>query len=71
MSRYVQLYSLGEARKLLAKRGVTLSYRSLRRYIEQGKLHAHHMPNRPQQAGQWLLDEETIDALASSLRGGR
>lgn len=70
MPRNVQLHSLGEARKLLAKRGFRVSYRSLRRWIEQGKLHAHYMPQRPQQAGHWLLDEETIEALAASRRSG-
>ena len=71
MARHVQLHSLGEARKLLAKRGVSVSYRTLRRWIEQGKLHAHYMPNRVQQSGQWLLDEETVEALAATRRGRR
>lgn len=71
MARHVQLHSLGEARKLLAKRGIRVSYRTLRRWIEQGKLHAHHMPHRAQQSGQWLLDTETINALSQSLRRGQ
>jgi predicted site-specific integrase-resolvase len=71
MSRKPQLYSLGEARKLLARRGVAVSYRSLRRWIEQGKLNAHHCPHRPKQAGQWLLDEDTVEALARSRRDNR
>lgn len=70
MARHVQLHSLGEARKLLAKRGVTVSYRTLRRWIDQGRVHAHHMPHRSQQAGQWLLDGETIAALAETMRRG-
>jgi len=69
LSRTPQLYSIGQARKLLLTRHkVSVSYRTLRRYIEQGRIHAHHFSERPQQAGQWLLDEATIDALAPSLR---
>jgi hypothetical protein len=68
VSRNIQLHSLGEARKLLEKRGFKVSTRTLRRWIEQGKIAHHHLPSRPQQAGQWLLDNETIDAIAESRR---
>jgi predicted site-specific integrase-resolvase len=68
MARQLQLYSLDEARKLLLKRGFKVSTRTLRRWIEQGKIAHHHLPDRPQQAGQWLLDNETIDAIAESGR---
>lgn len=71
MPRNVQLHSLGEARKLLAKRGVKVSTRTLRRWIDQEKVEAHHFPSRPQSAGQWLLSDDVITALAASLGRSR
>jgi transposase-like protein len=66
--RNVELHSLGQASKMLAARGVSLKYRTLRQMVAEGRIHAHHMPHRTQQAGQWLLDDATIDALAATYR---
>jgi predicted site-specific integrase-resolvase len=60
------LYTIGQARELLAKRGVTVSYRTLRRYIETGKIAANFDSRRSRTSGQWRVTLETIEAFAST-----
>lgn len=60
------LYTIGQARELLAQRGVTVSYRTLRRYIELGKVAANFDSRRSKTSGQWRLTLDTIEAFAAS-----